>query len=186
MPIVTVLISVALICNGTTTQQQAAGQPPQRHPQALSQPADPKDGAAIAVLMRMAAVSGWSKENRPGDVTAVGIVTTFSDSGHEEKKRIVIKARPGQLRTEFPDNGSIVVVNGERGKHVTSAGTQRFQPYTTFSMNPLPFLYFTSLVEYVAPDVSVAYLGLENVRGEMAHQIELKRLTQRDGPARLP
>jgi hypothetical protein len=119
-----------------------------------------RDPQAVAVLSQMVATTGWAIAMMPRDVMANGSVTVETGS-NSESKSIIIKGRAGhQLRIEFPGTGTVIVVNGERGQKKTADGAQRIQRHATLSMEPLPFLFLTPLVDLGAQNLAMHYVSV--------------------------
>jgi hypothetical protein len=141
-----------------------------------SPPPVSKDPTAVAVLINMVGATGWNSTNLPTDAEANGSMTVVKPTG-QEVDSAVFKARPGiQMRIENQSRSDTLIVNGFRGVHLTSQGNQEVAPHSAPSMLPTIFPFFTLLGDYNSPDVSVAYLGTENIQGAVAHRIELKRI----------
>jgi len=132
-----------------------------------------RDLQALPLLANMTAATGWSPANIPIDAVASGSVILETPP---QTKAVVVKARPSrQIRTEFPSEGTVFVINGPQGKRTDATRSEDIAGSTILGTKTFVFPFFTELVEYEAPDVSVLYLGTETVRGELAHRIELKR-----------
>jgi len=144
--------------------------------QAFSQSPAAKDSSALTVLAQMAAASGWTALSIPKDAVATGTITANTPTGTQSYP-VVFKARPGnQFRTEFPTRGSVIVVNGQQGSHISPAGTETVQAFASYSMRPLMFGFFTILAQFGALDIGLADLGSEPSGADTLRRIELKQL----------
>ena len=159
-----VLSFLLILSSSPRLNSQQSTAPPQR------------DLQALALLANMTAATGWTQVNIPIDAVANGSVILETPP---QTKTVVFKGRPGrQIRTEFPSQGIVFVINGTQGKGREATGSQDIAGSTILGTKTFVFPFFTELVQYNAPDVSVLYLGTETVAGQLAHRIELKRPAQ--------
>jgi outer membrane lipoprotein-sorting protein len=145
-----------------------------------------KDTNAYAVLAQMAAATGWSRASNPSDVLATGTMTRYRGE-QQDTAGITLKARgPRKLRIELqePSSSRTSIVNGNGGILSTPEGTRRIPSHVAASEQPLVFPFLTDLAAANDDGISLSYLGIEDVRGEAAHRIEIIREPAADYPAR--
>jgi outer membrane lipoprotein-sorting protein len=134
----------------------------------------PKDSDALLVLSQAAAATGWSKLTAPADIVATGTVTRFRRDT-KETLAVTLKAKGfDKSRTEL-QGGPTTIVNAGAGVASSFDETKWIAPHSARSMQPVAFPFLTDFVAFADADVSARYLGVETVRGQPAHKVELTR-----------
>lgn len=161
----TVLLSSMLFISGWTRGQEASQTAPQKDPQAL------------AVLLQVAAVTGWNSLNLPRDAVATGRGIRYK-AGAPETVELSLKARgPYQYRAEIQTGATVVstVVNGLDAATFGPNGSRFISPESAVSIRPWALPFFTDITALGDPAVTLRYLGPEELEGITTHKVEIAR-----------
>ncbi len=140
-----------------------------------------KDANAVLILSQAAAATGWSKLTVPTAITATGTVTRYRGDT-KDTVGVTLKAKGfDKSRTEL-QGGATTIVNAGAGAASSFEGTKWINPHAARSIRAVAFPFLTEFVDFAEADVTVRYLGVEAVRGEQAHRIELSKGSAGDIP----
>jgi outer membrane lipoprotein-sorting protein len=136
-----------------------------------------KDPTAVTVLIQMNAVTGWIRAARPMDINATGNLTRYSGD-QKITTSVRFKTRTaGQFRMELQNAGKTQtkIVNGPAAADLLDTGqVRRLPPHIALSTRPVMFPFLLALGDFDQSDVSVRYLGTEDVAGQLAHKVEIR------------
>lgn len=153
-------------------------------PTAFAQSPPTKEPAAIALLARMAAATGWNPVTVPADAVATGTVTRFQGETRDTVA-VTLKAKGARrFRTEVQQGASVTstIVNGAGAAVLSPQATRWIPAHAVLAMRPMAFPFLSDLVATGDASVVVRYLGTETVRGEAAHKVEVFREPPTDDP----
>jgi hypothetical protein len=134
------------------------------------------------VLNQLVAVSGWTRAKIPADVLAQGTVTQY-DGGTAVTTDFVIKQKGQNLsRIEIQGGDLVTLTNVDQASYVRRNGTQVLPFAAAISMRPYTFPFYSDLVNFTDPRVSITNPGAESVGGQWAQRIEIIRAPAANDP----
>ncbi len=132
-----------------------------------------RDPQAITILVKMVSATGWVAVAQLTDATASGTLTATGPGATPTP--IVIKARPGnQSRMEIPAAETTVVRNDQRGKVIAGSESSPLSWHSIHAIFPAVFPFFSTAGDFNMSDVSISYLGTEQLNGQTAYIIDLQ------------
>jgi hypothetical protein len=144
-----------------------------------------KDPAALAVLVHMAAATGWNLNSTPTDAVVTGKIDRASTN---ERLNFTYKVRGRtQLRSDLQGTLSTTfVINNGEGAISHSDGSSRYiDPQEAFSVWPVLLPFFSSWPTAGSdPSMNVSYLGEEAVNSVPCSKIQIALLVDSAGPLR--
>jgi hypothetical protein len=167
-----VLSLLCILFSFTRLNSQQPAPTPQRDPQAIS------------VFNQLVTATGWGSYSPPVDAV-ISAKATENVVETQSPISLTLKVKGcHEFRIDAKDTtgGRSSIVHGDSAANFTSSGSRTVPAHSALSLRPLALPFFCGIGLPLASNISLRYLGTEDVGGQPAQKIESSQASSPNDP----